>query len=199
MYDAPAAPQEPTLVKKDGRVVRHLWDLPLDPDFLERFLTDVFGTYWDRIVFGPLVEGASYEMQCPCAPTRTDLSNGYLTIWFGGTHFHLCIGDVHSADPARPTTEEWRRERKPAVARLFRMIDSDGAPSSWGFEMRNGRDDSQLAIFFENPFLSRDDGIEDEPHWERLAMWRDISARYLGRPPEAYDESGKGFVGFGKG
>ncbi len=182
MYDAPATPLEPTLIEKDGRVVRQQWDLPTDEAYLKAFLTDIFENYWDRIVFGPLIDGAAYEMQCSRAPTRSDLSNGYLTLWFGGTHFHICIGDV----PGAP-------DNRPAAARIFRMIDKAGAPSSWGFEMRNGKNESMMAIFFQSPFLSRDDGIEDEPHWERLAMWREVSARYLGREPEDYDMSGKGF------
>lgn len=69
------------------------WALPTDETFLEEFLTYIFGTYWDQIVFGPLIEGAAYELTCPCKPERIRKFDGYLTITFGGPHFHLCIGE----------------------------------------------------------------------------------------------------------
>jgi len=51
-----------------------------------------------------------------------------------------------------------------------------------------------ISIFFASPFLSAGDQLNKEPMWERLVMWRDIAKRYLGREPEAFDESGQGFV-----
>ena len=50
-----------------------------------------------------------------------------------------------------------------------------------------------------DPCLSAGDKVNKEPMWERLAMWRDISHRYLGREPEDFDASGKGYGGGGHG
>ncbi len=64
----------------------------------------------------------------------------------------------------------------------------------WGLRLYNGHDEPQLSIFFPNPFLTDDDGLREEPDWSRLAMWESFAHRYLGRAPEAFDRSGKGFA-----
>ena len=177
-----------------GKSAVQAWPMPIDPVFLQGFLTYVFETYWDQIIYGPLIDGAAYELTCPNAPTKIDLHDGYLTVAFGGPHFHLCIDDCYG-NPAKPAPEAYRARRKPSKAQIVRQLDGDGAPMSWFFEMRNGADEPMITIFFASPFVGGGDVIEPVPRWERLAMWRDISARYLGRPPEVFDETGKGFAG----
>jgi hypothetical protein len=61
--------------------------------------------------------------------------------------------------------------------------------------MANGADEPMITIFFASPFLAAGDRLIDPPDWSRLAMWRDLAVRYLGRAPEAFDESGKGWAG----
>jgi hypothetical protein len=63
-----------------------------------------------------------------------------------------------------------------------------------------------ISIFFASPFLTGDKisketnwGISKEPNWEKLAMWRDISKRYLDREPEQFDQSGRGYAAGGHG
>jgi hypothetical protein len=177
-----------------GKRALQTWPLPLDAGFLQEFLTYIFETYWDQIVFGPLIQGAAYEFTCPCAPRNIRLFDGYLTVSFGGPHFHLCIGE-NKGTALEPTPEDLKGRRRPSRARIFRRLDREGAPISWGFDMDNGAGEPMISIFFASPFLSAGDKLNDEPQWERLAMWRDIARRYLGRQPEAFDESGHGFRG----
>jgi hypothetical protein len=188
-------PKEPHVTRLEGgERALQVWLLPLDEAFLEEFLTYVFTTYWDQIVFGPLIEGAAYEMTCPQAPSKIKLFDGYLTVAFDGPHFHLCIGE-NKGSPKDPTPDALKARRRPSRAEIFRRLDRDGAPLSWGFEMYNGAGEPMISIFFASPFLTAGDKLSPEPVWERLAMWRDIAKRYLGRAPEAFDETGKGFRG----
>ncbi len=94
-----------------------------------------------------------------------------------GPHFHLCIGEKKGS-LAEPTPEDLKARRRPSKAQIFRRIDKQGSPISWGLKMRNGADQPMITIFFANPFLSAEVKIAKEPNWERLAMWRDISKRY---------------------
>ena len=48
-------------------------------------------------------------------------------------------------------------------------------------------------MFFPNPFLNDDDTLADPPEFSRLATWRAIAGRWLGRAPETLDEEGMGF------
>jgi hypothetical protein len=186
--------KDPIITRLDGgQSALQVWPVPLDEDFLKEFLTYVYTNYWDQVVYGPLIEGAAYEMTCPRAPARIGLFDGYLTINFDGPHFHLCIGE-NKGSPEQPTPEALKAKRKPSKAQLFRRLDKTGAPISWGFEMRNGADEPMISIFFANPFVSAGDKITKEPVWERLTMWRDIAQRYLGREAEAFDESGRGYA-----
>lgn len=185
--------REPQIERLEGgQQVLQTWAVPIEEAFLEEFLTYIFESYWDQIVFGPLIQGAAYEFTCPSKPERISLFDGYLTVTFGGPHFHLCIGD-NEGPPENPTPEGLKCRRRPSKAHLFRRLDKDGAPISWGFEMENGAGEPMISIFFASPFLTAGDKINSEPRWERLAMWRDVSKRYLGREAEAFDESGKGF------
>lgn len=186
--------KEPIVVKQEGKRALEQWPLPLDQTYLEEFLTYVFKNYWNDIIFGPLIEGAAYELTCPREPSRIGVFDGYLTVAFDGPHFHLCIGE-NKGSPKNPTPEDLKARRKPSKAQIFRRLDQDGAPISWGFEMRNGADQPMITIFFASPFLAAGDKVSKEPIWERLAMWRDISQRYLGRGPEEFDASGRGYRG----
>jgi len=190
--------KEPVVNKLDGKREMQVWPLPLDEKYLEEFLTYIFQNYWDQVIFGPLIEGAAYELSCPSKPSKISLFDGYLTVSFGGPHFHLCIGE-NKGSPAQPTPEDLKARRRPSKAQIFRRIDKHGSPISWGFEMRNGADQPMISIFFASPFLSAGDKIAKEPNWERLAMWRDISKRYLDREPEQFDQSGRGYAAAGHG
>lgn len=157
------------------------------------FLTDVFTRYWDRIVFGPVLDGAAYEWTCPCPPDRIECDGEFFTIGFNGPHFHLCIGTDAPAAGGDTQREARMRQLRPASAAIFRSLDARGTPNSWGFEIRNADDLRVLSIYFPNPFVLSGDQLASEPDWSRLDVWRDISKRYLGRGPEPFDETSLGF------
>ena len=166
--------------------------LPTDEHFLSDLLSDIFQRYWRQIVFGPMIQGAAYEIRCPGPPTKIGLADGYLTIFFGRTHFHLCIGD-NKGPEASPTPPELRAWRRTKQAALFRGLDKTGAPVTWGLRLINGAGEPQMTIFFPNPFLSDDDEILAEPDWSRLTIWQDVLGKYLGQAPDPRDRSAKGF------
>ena len=140
--------KDPIVTKLDGgERALQTWPLPLDEAFLEEFLTYLFANYWDQVIFGPIIEGAAYELTCPCKPNRISKFDGYLTISFDGPHFHLCIGE-NKVSKDSPTPEDLKARRKPSKAEIFRRLDKDGAPISWGFEMKNGADEPMISIFF---------------------------------------------------
>lgn len=190
------ARREPTETVRDdhGAVRREIWALDAEEPTLEAFLRDVFEKHWAGIRFGPLIEGAAYEWRCPGAPEKIGLMDGYLTVMFGhGGHFHLCIGENRDSERF-PVEPELTRRRKPSKAQLFRARGRDGKPVTWGFEMWNGAGEPMISIFFANPFIEDDDSLSEAPDFSRLATWRAISKRWLGRDPEALDEEGRGFA-----
>jgi hypothetical protein len=169
-----------------------VYRLPTDEAYLFELMTYVFEEYWQGIIFGPVIEGAAFEIKCPCAPTKISLFDGYVTVHFGGTHFHLCIGE-NEGSKTNPTPPELRLQRRTSRAEIFRKLDRDKCPISWGLSLYNGADQQQCTVFFPNPFLTEEDGIAEQPDWSRLAMWEDMSRRYLGRGPDGRDRTGKGF------
>lgn len=188
-------PLESTSVERrpDGVLSREIWELPLDQEFLHAFLRDIFETHWQGLCFGPLIQGAAYEMRCPGAPNKISLLDGYLTVMFErGGHFHLCIGENMGSERF-PVSADLRAHRRPSKARIFRAFGADGKPVTWGFEMWNGKNEPMISIFFPNPFINEDDSLADDPDWTRLKTWRAVAGKWLGRDPEPLDEEGRGF------
>ena len=188
---APVASQR--VIDEDGHVVE-VFALPTDEATLERVLRDLFEVHWDKIVFGPIIQGAAWEFQAPHAPTHVGVLDGYLTVAFGAPHFHLCIGTTQGSRH-NPTPPALAQHRRCARAELFRRLARDGVPTSWGLRLWNGHGEQQATIVFPNPFLSAD-GTKAlrEPDWSRLALWDEMRLRYLGIPgSDPVDRSGTGF------
>ena len=192
---SPALPvsSEPRVVESVDGSQLEIFPLPTDEDFLRTLLVEVFEAYWDRIVFGPMIQGAAFEIRCPSAPTKIGFLDGYLTVFFGRTHFHLCIG-AHRGSKESPTPAALRTHRRTASAAFFRGLDSRGAPINWGLRLVNGAGEEQITVFFPNPFLSDDDEILKTPDWSRLAVWEALLRRYLGREPDGRDRLATGFA-----
>ena len=178
---------------------QEIYSLPVETDYLEELLSYVFTNHWQSIVFGPIIEGGAYEFRCPNQPRSITMYDGYLTVHFGGTHFHICIGENKGSD-SRPTPPPLKKTRRTSRAEIVRGFDADDAPIIWQLRMFNGDDTPQLNVFFPNPFLTDEDGIADQPDWSRLAVWDDIATRYLGRAQaqDPRDRSGKGFHNKGR-
>jgi hypothetical protein len=185
-----SVPQEPVVLDAASPRPRQVWPLPMEQSFLQELLTHLFTDYWSRITFGPILHGAAYEFTCPTPPSAIDMNAGFLTVRFGTAHFHLCLGTANPTDTGSLTPQP----HHPKQARLFRQLDPQGAPIAWGFEMISQVDQPMLTIYFDSPFAAPGDQLLNPPQWERLSMWRAIAWRYLHRPPESFDESGKGFV-----
>jgi hypothetical protein len=186
-----AEPQR--LTDPDGTTV-DVFPLPADEASLETLLRSLFEQHWREIIFGPLIQGAAWEMRAPHAPTHIGMLDGYLTVAFGASHFHLCIGPTRGPHHA-PTPPAFARHRRTVRAELYRRLDGANAPVSWGLRLFNGVGEQQLTILLPHPFLSPDgDKILLEPDWSRLALWEELRARWVGSPgSDRLDRSGTGF------
>ena len=171
-----------------------IFPLPVDEASLEALLRDLFENHWREIVFGPIIEGAAYEFRAPSLPTHIGIFDGYLTIAFGLSHFHICIGP-HRGSPGNPASPALARHRRMLRAELYRRLDRSGAPVSWGLRLFNGEGEQQITVLLPNPFLDQDsDRCLQTPEWSRLALWDSLRARWLGLDePDPLDRSGEGF------
>lgn len=183
------------VIESLGDTRQEVYRLPVDTEYLDELLRYIFTNHWPSIVFGPIIEGGAFEFRCPNAPRSISYFDGYLTVHFGGTHFHICIGENQGSESS-PTSSELKRIRRTSRAEIVRGFDRDNAPISWQLRLFNGDDTPQLNIFFPNPFLTDEDGLADTPDWSRLEAWDDVAIRYLGREmtQDPLDRSGKGFV-----
>jgi hypothetical protein len=188
-----ADPNPARVIDPDGAAVE-IFSLPADAASLEELLRELFERQWDKITFGPLIQGAAWEFRAPHAPTQIGMLDGYLTIAFGVSHFHLCIGP-HKGTRTDPTPEALARHRRTARAELYRRLDRSGAPVSWGLRLFNGEGEQQVTVLLPNPFLSPDaEKVLKIPDWSRLELWDRLRARWLGlSAPDPSDRSGRGF------
>jgi len=164
--------------------------LPVDEKSLEELFRDLFENHWREITFGPLLQGAAFELKADAPPTRISMFDGYLTIAFGVPHFHICIG-AHKGPPRAPTPPELARHRRTARAELYRRFGRTCVPMSWGLRLFNGAGEQQITVLLPNPFLDPvTDKVLKEPDWSRLALWDELRARWFGlREPDPVDRS----------
>ncbi len=155
-------------------------------------LRDIFENYWQMIHFGPLIQGAAWEIRAPSAPRKISLYDGYITVDFGAWHFHLCIGPT-AGSRTHPTPPDLAAHRRTARAELYRQLKADGSANSWGLRLFNGKGEQQMTVFLPSPFLSDDMTPLPQPDWSRLAMWDALRKRYLGLDPDPTDRRGTHF------
>jgi hypothetical protein len=181
------------IVDPDGATVE-VFPLPTDEASLLELMRDLFANHWRDITFGPMVQGAAWEMRAAQAPSKIAMFDGYLTVAFGVPHFHICIGE-HKGPHNNPVSPDLARHRRTARAELYRRLSRSGAPISWGLRLFNGQDEQQITVLLPNPFLDRDtDKVMKTPDWSRLALWDRLRARWLGlTEPDPFDRSGRGF------
>lgn len=168
---------------------------PIEPSeaVLFELFEDLFGHHWQQIHFGPLVQGAVFEIRVTAAPEKISMLDGYLTVDFGTWHFHVCIGE-HKGSRNHPVDSELAHHRRTARAELYRRINQEGTPDSWGIRLFNGKDEQQITIFLPNPFLSDEMAYLKEPDWSRLALWDMLRKKYLGLDPDPRDRSARRFI-----
>jgi hypothetical protein len=180
------------VVEADGALCE-LFPLPADEATLEALLRELFVDHWQEITFGPIIQGAAYELKAPSPPTTFGTCDGYLTVAFGAPHFHICIGE-HKGSASNPVSPELARHRRTGRAEAYRRLDRTGAPVSWGLRLYNGAGEQQITILLPNPFLEPGtDKVSVVAEWSRLALWDQIRARWLGQGPDPLDRSGTGF------
>jgi len=181
------------LVEEDGASVE-VFALPTDAATLEELLRDLFQNHWQQITFGPLIQGAAWEMRAAQAPDTVKMFDGYLTVAFGVPHFHICIGE-HRGPHNNPVSPALARHRRTARAELYRRLSRSGTPISWGLRLFNGKNEQQITVLLPNPFLHPETGkVLKTPDWSRLALWDRLRARWLGlAEPDPFDRSGRGF------
>jgi hypothetical protein len=170
-------------VNLDGSRTEYFDMEPTEEGLLALFRT-LFLEHYREIVFGPLLQGAVFEITFREAP-RFAYLDGYLTCgpedsW----HFHLCLG-AHQGTQARPTPPELAAWRRCARAAFFRDSRPEGPPSSWGLRLWNGRDEQMITILFPNPWLNdARTKLVKTPDWPRLDLWMRLRAEYAHVPAE---------------
>ena len=173
----PATALPVVAIDDDGAPV-HLFPLPTDEASLRSLVEHLFRDHWADITFGPIIQGAAWEMRASAPPRRIGYLDGYLTVDLGTWHFHLCIGPTKGLG-ARPTPPALAVRRRTARAELFRRIGPDGHPVTWGMRLWNGAGEQQMTVFLPNPFLGPSDKVLAAPDWSRLAIWDALRARWL--------------------
>jgi nitrile hydratase accessory protein len=172
-----------------GRV--EVFDVSTDTESLLVLLRDLFENWWQQIRFGPIIQGAVYELRAPGPPRSMKVLDGYLTVDFASWHLHLCIGD-HRGAPGSEVEPEVARRRRCQRAELYRLMHDEG-PVSWGLRMFNGDDEQMITVLLPNPFLDDDQVELSTPDWHRLKCWDDLRERFLGLPPDARDRTATRF------
>jgi hypothetical protein len=184
---------ESYIVTEPGVGRLEVFRLDTSQEALLALLTDVFENHWRDVAFGPLVQGAVFEIRAPNAPQRISLLDGYLTVNFGAWHFHLCIGE-HKGPGRDPTPFDVAGHRRCKRAEMLRILGPGGAPSSWQMRFLNGRDEQMMTVFFPHPYITREDKIRKQPDWSQLAMWDKFRKTYLGLDPDPLDRAGEGMA-----
>ncbi len=188
-----AEANRPRTVTEPGLGTLEVFPLDTSEAALHALLTDIFQNHWRTIQFGPLIEGAAWEIVAPHAAREMTLFDGYLTVDFGAWHFHLCIGP-HRGSATAPVSPELAAHRRTARAELYRQLSDSGTPNSWGLRLLNGHDEQQLTVFLPNPFLSDELKPLPRPDWSRLALWDHLRQSTLGLGPDPKDRTGSSFV-----
>ncbi|MDY0072903.1 MAG: hypothetical protein RBR77_09675 [Thauera sp.] len=185
---APTTTVSPILIDEPGLGRLQTWALPTDENSLWMLIEEIFQGYWQEILFGTCVPGAVWEVRAPNAPTRISLLDGYLTVDFGPWHFHLCIGEFSGATP------ELAALRRTGRAELYRILNEQGKPKSWGVRLFTVAGDQQMTVFLPNPFLDAEGHLAAEPDWSKLAAWDALRASFLDLPPDPFDRTASGLV-----
>ena len=180
---------EPRVVREEGVGTLETWEIEPSEPVLYGLLAGLFRDHWEEITFGPLIQGAAWEIRAPGPPEKIVLFDGYLTVDYGHLHFHLCIGE-HRGDAHRETPPDLAEGRRTHRAVFFRRINDDGTPHTWGIRLVNGRGEQQLTVLLPNPFLTDDLKFCERPDWSKLRLWDRLRLDLLGIEPDPRDRSG---------
>ena len=144
---------------------------------MKDLVDELFVRNWQRIVVGPCIEGAVFEICFQKAP-EVRISDGYLTVDLGAWHFHLCIS-AHKGS----SSEELRKMRPVAKAGFFeRRGNGCAGGRSWGLRLWNGYGEQMTTVFLPNPNLTDDMQLLKPPDWSRLDLYYRLREKFLGEP-----------------
>jgi hypothetical protein len=165
--------QDGVVREVDGSLTRYD-EVPVAGDTVARLIAELFGEHWAEVTFGPIVEGAAWEIRLTSAPALS-MRDGYLTVDTGSWHFHLCLEDHHARGDAALAAM-----RRVARAAFFRTDGGSCVPTSWGLRLWNGRGEQMITIFFPSPFYDHvTESRRREPDWTRTRLWDELRARYV--------------------
>lgn len=160
----------------DDAVTAYSYFTPTEASMKE-LAEELFSRNWKRIVVGPCIEGAVFEI-CFTQEPGVRISDGYLTVDLGPWHFHLCVGP-HKGSPS----EELRKMRPVAKVGFFERRGKGCAGGrSWGLRMWNGYGEQMTTVFLPNPRLTDDMQLLKTPDWTRLHLYYELRYRFLGEP-----------------
>lgn len=167
------------------------WQMEATEENLLALLKEIFEENWNRIVFGPCVQGAVFEGRLFAKP-RFSYLDGYVTVEVEGSeswHFHLCVGP-HKGTANRPTPPELAAWRRCSRCFFFRDTDVRGRPGSWGLRLYNGRGEQMMTVFFPSPWYDRDAGRPRKaPDWSQLDLWHRLREKFTGVPADPPPEA----------
>jgi hypothetical protein len=165
--------QQQITTNSDGSVSTYT-DIPLTPGRLERLFRELFTAHWRRIIFGPCIQGAVFEIRLTEPPKKISMFDGYLTVDTGAWHMHLCI-DEHKDAPSLEVV----KQRQPSRAAFFHESRTTGhVRGTWGLRLWNGLGEQMITVFFPNPYLTDEQQIQKEPDWSRLELWEQLRQQY---------------------
>lgn len=174
------APRFDWIEKSPDESVTAFSAIRLAPGVMRRLSEQLFVENWRRIVVGPCLQGAVFEIRFVEAP-QVRYSDGYLTVDLGAWHFHLCV-EEHKGSPS----EELRRMRPVARAAFWEQRPlrptnrCGGGGRAWGLRFWNGSGEQMTSIFLPNASLTDDMQILKQPDWSRLELYYRLRSEYLG-------------------
>ena len=158
----------------DGSRTLHAYFGPSE-EVMRELVRDLFARNWQRIVVGPCIEGAVFEVSFQEPPELREL-DGYLTVDLGPWHFHLCIGK-HRGSPS----PELREKRPVARVSIWERRGTGCVHGrSWGLRMWNGYGEQMTTVFLPSPWLTDEMKVQKEPDWSRLDLYYRLREKYLG-------------------
>jgi len=153
---------------------------PTDLDVTAPLLHYLCQERWKDIGIGHMVDGSVLELEFNAAPKIFKLYDGYLTIITEGWHLHLCLAP-NLGGPDRKTSPEQSQARLVTRAALYRRLNPDGEPRSWGIQFWNGVGVKMMTFFLPNPFIGENDDLlsERKPNLEKLKLYEELRNIYV--------------------
>jgi hypothetical protein len=151
---------------------------------------DLFVTNWQRVRFGPCIEGAVFELELEKEPEIFAMLDGYLTVHLspGPAHMHLCIGPTEGLGKGShggKTPPALAQKRRCSRAAFFTITSAGSCtPGSWGVRLWNGEGLQMITFFLPSPHLNDELKPQRQPDWSRLDLWFALRRRYLGERAE---------------